>query len=95
MGAVIKKKKKKKKKKKAKIENFNLVFGRLNFGPSIHIAMSTAVHQQKSVILPRLLGLRDHSPFILIIDTIAQSSRYLEAELFHKIPKVCHSQVYA
>ena len=85
----------KKIKKKTKIENFILVSGSLNFGPSTHIAMSIALHQQKSVILPRLLGLRDHSPFILILDTIAQSSRYLEAELFHKIPKVCHSQVYA
>lgn len=46
-----------------------------------------AVHQQKSVILPRLLGLRDHSPFILLLDTVAQSSRFLELELFHRVPK--------
>lgn len=46
-----------------------------------------ALHQQKSVILPRLLGLRDHSPFILVLDSVAQSSRYFELEFFHRIPQ--------
>lgn len=47
---------------------------------------SNQKHQQNTVLLPRLLGLRDHSPFILIVDTVAQSAQYLIQEIFHRIP---------
>lgn len=44
-------------------------------------------HQQNAVLLPRLLGLRDHSPFILISDSIGQSAEYLIQEFLYRIPK--------
>lgn len=44
-------------------------------------------HQQNAVLLPRLLGLRDASPFILIIDSALQSGSYLLLEFLHRIPK--------
>lgn len=47
---------------------------------------SNQKHQQNTVLLPRLLGLRDHSPFILLVDTVAQSAQYLVQEIFHRIP---------
>lgn len=43
-------------------------------------------HQQNAVLLPRLLGLRDASPFILIIDSALQSGSYLLLEFLHRIP---------
>lgn len=44
------------------------------------------LHQQNSVLLSRLLGLRDSSPFILIIDSALQSSSYLLLEFLHRVP---------
>jgi hypothetical protein len=46
------------------------------------------IHQHNSALLSRVLSLKDHSPFILIVDTVAQSCDYLLRELFHRVPKV-------
>lgn len=45
------------------------------------------VKQNNSLLLPRLLGLKDVSPFTLVIDSLAQSSRYYIDELLHRIPQ--------
>uniref|UniRef100_A0A060T6U9 Elongator complex protein 5 n=1 Tax=Blastobotrys adeninivorans TaxID=409370 RepID=A0A060T6U9_BLAAD len=45
------------------------------------------VHQQNAVLLPRLLGLRDYTPFVLVLDSIAQSADYLILEFLHRIPQ--------
>lgn len=43
-------------------------------------------HSHKAALLPRLLSLKDNSPFILMVDSITQSADNLLAELLHQIP---------
>lgn len=43
-------------------------------------------HQHNSALLSRLLSLKDSSRFILITDSIAQSSDYFILELYHRVP---------
>jgi hypothetical protein len=46
------------------------------------------IHRHNEALLPRLLGLKDHSPFILVLDSLAQSADYLVQEALHRVPLV-------
>lgn len=45
-----------------------------------------AVHQQLAILLPRILALKDPSPFILVLENILQSSWFFIQEMINKLP---------
>jgi len=47
----------------------------------------SGVNQNSTVLLNRLFSLKESSPLLLIVDTIAQSSYYLVQEFIHNIPE--------
>lgn len=45
------------------------------------------IHQHNSVLLPRLLSLKDFTPFLLVLDGPSQSADYFVLEFLHRISK--------
>lgn len=45
-----------------------------------------AVHQQLAILLPRILALKDPSPFMMVMETILQSSWFFIQEMIKKLP---------
>lgn len=59
----------------------------VRWGRATHITM-VVVHRHNEALLPRLLGLKDVSPFILILDSLAQSADPFIREFLHRVPEV-------
>ncbi|GME96801.1 unnamed protein product [Ambrosiozyma monospora] len=52
----------------------------------------SATLASSTVLLNRILTLKENSPFILALDTIVQSSQYLTKEFIHKVTNLTASQ---
>lgn len=49
-----------------------------------------SVKQNNALLLPRILALKDVSPFILVIDSLAQSAQFFFDEFLHRVPPHTH-----